>query len=401
MKFILMAIKKIFYNRTAFLFVFFFFLAVFFLAINQSFLVKAGPPGGGGPPTVKFVILDPNDSVVGVPVTVTIEAQKANSQVDAAYQNDVTLVVSGSATGGGLVDIVNGVGTASINNTVAETVTLSLLDSENTGLNVNSTQEIIFSETDPPIAIQRGRREPVTRSIQFSGYAYPSAQLTLLSREQEDFSIIPLAQGISVKDDGKFFVEITNVSLGNYRYALKANDNFGIAAQSRFFDIDTSFEIENKIEVLMPPTVNISRTVIRKGDFLIVTGSMFPESKIKFEIDGELGKEEADYLSLGTYKIQISTADMSLGKHTISVMQEFPEGEKISDFSILKNFSVSDISVLSADLNGNGRVDIGDWSIFLTRWNSNDTVIKETIDFNGDGKVDVSDFSMFIRALKR
>ena len=57
----------------------------------------------------------------------------------------MTLGVSGSATGGGLVDIVNGVGTRQISDAVPETVTLSLSDTQGTGLNVSSTQTVIIT----------------------------------------------------------------------------------------------------------------------------------------------------------------------------------------------------------------------------------------------------------------
>src|SRR5439155_20940342 len=58
---------------------------------------------------------------------------------------DVTLNTSGSATGGGLVDIVNGVGTNNISDQVAQTVNLSLSDSQTTGFNVSSVQDVIFA----------------------------------------------------------------------------------------------------------------------------------------------------------------------------------------------------------------------------------------------------------------
>ena len=105
------------------------------------FVVVAAPPTGA----VKFVILDPNDSIIGVPVSVTIQAQKSNNKVDTNYQDNVTLVASGSATGGGLVEIVNGTGVIEINDNVAEAVTLSLSDTEETGLDVSSTQDVIFT----------------------------------------------------------------------------------------------------------------------------------------------------------------------------------------------------------------------------------------------------------------
>jgi hypothetical protein len=109
---------------------------------------------------VKFVILKikPKDNVVGTPITVTVEAQKSNNKVDDSYQNDVTLITSGSATGGGLVDIVNGTGSLQINDFVVETVTLSLSDTEATGLDVSSTGEINFIDSGGPIG--RGKYLP-------------------------------------------------------------------------------------------------------------------------------------------------------------------------------------------------------------------------------------------------
>jgi len=96
-------------------------------------------------PAMKFVIIDPPDTAINTPVAVTIQVQDASNNIVANFQADVTLVLSGSATGGGGVNIVNGVGTLNIQDAVMETVNLSLTDSLATGLNVTSTQSIIFN----------------------------------------------------------------------------------------------------------------------------------------------------------------------------------------------------------------------------------------------------------------
>jgi len=93
----------------------------------------------------RYVILDPTDGPVGTPITVTVQAQDQWGNVAIGENRDVTLVTSGSATGGGLVNIQNGVGTRSINDAVPETVALSLSDTQSTGLNVSSTQDVVFS----------------------------------------------------------------------------------------------------------------------------------------------------------------------------------------------------------------------------------------------------------------
>lgn len=95
-------------------------------------------------PATKFVILNPTDGTVDSPITVTVQAQNSSNAVVTTYQDDVTLVASGSATGDGLVNIVNGIGTIQISDTVAETVVFTLQDSQSTGLNVSSTQNVLF-----------------------------------------------------------------------------------------------------------------------------------------------------------------------------------------------------------------------------------------------------------------
>ena len=93
---------------------------------------------------VKFVILPATNITVDAPALITVQAQKPDNSVDTNYQQDVTLNTTGSATGVGLVNIINGVGTLNVSDTVAETITLSLTDSQSTGLDVTSTQPVIF-----------------------------------------------------------------------------------------------------------------------------------------------------------------------------------------------------------------------------------------------------------------
>ncbi|MCK5108055.1 MAG: hypothetical protein KAR25_00015 [Methanosarcinales archaeon] len=101
----------------------------------------------------KFVILNPTDGTVDAAITVTVQAQDAGGNVDTSCSDDVTLVAGGSATGAGLVDLVNGVGTLDISDTVEETVALSLTNSEGTGLDVGSMQDVIFGPgTVPTVA---------------------------------------------------------------------------------------------------------------------------------------------------------------------------------------------------------------------------------------------------------
>src|SRR5262249_20052490 len=95
----------------------------------------------------KYVILDPTDGTVDNPITVTVQLQDHYGNVVSSgpdKDKDVTLNTTGSATGGGLVNIVNGIGTRSISDQVAQTVDLSLTDTGGTGFDVSSAQDVVF-----------------------------------------------------------------------------------------------------------------------------------------------------------------------------------------------------------------------------------------------------------------
>jgi hypothetical protein len=96
----------------------------------------------------KFVIIDPTDGTVDAPITVTVQLQDQYGNIVTTgldKDKDVTLTADGSATGAGLVDVTNGVGTIAISDQVPETVNLGLTDSETTGFDVTSTQDVIFA----------------------------------------------------------------------------------------------------------------------------------------------------------------------------------------------------------------------------------------------------------------
>src|SRR5207247_102392 len=92
----------------------------------------------------QFVIINPTDGTVDAAITVTVKAEDEYGNVVTNYSQDVTLATDGAATGGGVVDIVNGIGTKDISDHTAQTVNLSLSDSQSTGLTVTSTQNVVF-----------------------------------------------------------------------------------------------------------------------------------------------------------------------------------------------------------------------------------------------------------------
>jgi hypothetical protein len=85
-------------------------------------------------------------ATVGTSTTITVRVRDYTDAVTATdYQGDVTLATTGSTTGAGLVNIINGTGTIDIGNSVAESVTLSLSDTESSSLDSSSTLSFTFN----------------------------------------------------------------------------------------------------------------------------------------------------------------------------------------------------------------------------------------------------------------
>jgi len=142
----------------------------------------------------KFVIIDPTDGTVDAAITVTVEAQDQYSNLcdsgPNTYAQDVTLVTDGSATGAGLVDIVAGTGSLPISDQVAETVNLSLLDSQTTGLDCISTQDVVFAVG----AIDHYSVSTIT-SPQVAGTAF---NVTIQAQDQYNNNITTGAETVTI-----------------------------------------------------------------------------------------------------------------------------------------------------------------------------------------------------------
>ncbi|MFA6519488.1 MAG: hypothetical protein WCT41_01535 [Candidatus Paceibacterota bacterium] len=352
----------------------------------------------------RFVILPPSTVQVGTPATVTIEAQDNSGNVDTTIQSGVTLLVTGSATGAGLVTMVNGVGTASLQDTSPETVTLSLSDSEGTNLDVSSTQEITFSAT--PVAPSSGvSATAVAPGItivigeQLSGLAFPGAKIQVLSVSPKG-SI--LQAQTTAAANGAFSMLLKNIQVGLGSYGVVGIDSLGRTTQTVVFNAGYSGNnpVIHLDAGLLSPTLGLVHPTVRQNDVVGFVGMAIPGYSVEAEIDGTSIPTETPVESDGSYKMLLPTGTLALGSHTVRVRQISPIGAK-SDYTPQKVFNVTTLLTPQTDFNQDGVINVQDWSIFLSRFSSSDTAVRILDDLNGDGKVDVTDLSIFVRTLKQ
>lgn len=234
--------------------------------------------------------------------------------------------------------------------------------------------------------------------IIFAGKAFPRGIISVIDKQLNTEKT--LGQKETTGEDGAFRISFVGVLQALHSFGLIAKDEVGRISQSKFFFIDT---ISNDLvvkDILLPPTAELEERQVTRGTNAIVVGSATPSYTVKLELDGILLKDILAGTD-GVYRFEIPTGTLEFGSHTIKTKQADPLGEKVSDFSTSRTFTVSHLVVVQADLNNDGKMDIRDWSIFLSLWGSKNTAGRDRIDFNKDGKIDISDFSIFIKTIRK
>lgn len=235
-------------------------------------------------------------------------------------------------------------------------------------------------------------------AVSFSGRAYPGAEIDVIAKDP--IREMPVKHDIVVSPKGDFTINFGGVISDVQSYGLMVKDKERRSTQLKFYNLNPKFEPIIEKNMFAPPTVGFVRSTVTKGDVLTVVGYATPGSLVEAEVDGGIIDQKADVLPDGSYKISFNTGALDFGNHMIRSRQKDKEKIK-SDFSPQKIFIVSKLFTPKTDLNNDGTINIGDFSIFLARWQSKDASLKKLNDLNDDGTVDIKDFSIFIRTIKK
>eukprot|EP00729_Bicosta_minor_P004230 gene4230-26965_t len=166
---------------------------------------------------------DPDDPTapgsVDNTVTVTVRAYDQYQNVATGEQRDVTMALTNSAefqTGSGVLDIINGAATIVIKDDVAETVTMRLVDTGSTGLDVDSeeTIRIYWGATTQFFILEIPFPNPVINGFKEVKVEARDQHNNLVEIEQRDVTIVVDGQAsaslVSQGSDPKELVVITN-----------------------------------------------------------------------------------------------------------------------------------------------------------------------------------------------
>jgi len=267
---------------------------------------------------------------------------------------------------------------------------------ESTLSNIPSLATTAQSTTSTTVSTSGGS---TARKVSFSGQAYPKSTIEVLRKSLVDeiFRNTPI-ESSSIDSQGIFDISYIALIGGEYFFALRAEDKDG--RKTGIISFDTDLGSDNFLivkDIFIPPTIGFKSVSVKKGADLEVEGYAAPKALLSFEVDGE-SAGEVKSLSDGYYSISIPTPGLSLGTHQLRVSQTI--NNSISGLSFPKTFKISTLSIPRADFNSDDKVDITDWSIFLSRWGSEDARTKDKIDIDQNGVVDIVDFSLFLEAIK-
>lgn len=230
--------------------------------------------------------------------------------------------------------------------------------------------------------------------VLIKGKAYPNATVNIL----RDGQIAGLATADTLAD---FSYETTSITPGPTTFGFWANDALGL----RSITFTTSFQVtQNAVttvsNVYLPPTIDLRSKKIAPGDPVEAFGSSAPSAQLQVFLDREQEpKGGATSTPGGAWSVSVPTLGVA-GEafHTIKASFDYSapgETPAKSGYSQALNFYLGSRDVsspISADLNGDGKVNLIDFSILLFHWGTDHAIA----DLNQSGRVDLTDFSIML-----
>lgn len=234
-----------------------------------------------------------------------------------------------------------------------------------------------------------------TGTVTLQGVAYPGSQVSLT----RDGQIIGRTQA---GPDANFSYTISGVTPGTYTYGVWSTDNRGIRSVTHAFTIAVTQGVGTVISgIFMPPTIDIDKSEVKRGDILTLLGQAPPTSTVTLSIhsDNAITKRTTAG-SNGIWKYQFNTSEVAYGNHTAAAQASL--ADTLSELSSTLPFVVGTKNVLTTkqpvmplvDLNSDGKIDLKDFSIMAYWYKRPLTSTGRSADLNNDGKVDLKDFSI-------
>jgi len=195
-----------------------------------------------------------------------------------------------------------------------------------------------------------------------------------------------------------FKFEITGITSGIYTFSLWALDNKGSKSITFSFTTNVANNMTTTVSgIFLPPTIELSKTRIERGEIINIYGQTAPESEIEISVEStEAIIKKVVATKAGDWEYYFNTSPLEEGSHTARAKAVSFSG-LISTFSHTLIFVIGDKEVFAlierGDINTDKRVNLVDFSILLYNWG---VPKSPAADLNSDGKVNLVDFSIML-----
>ena len=274
----------------------------------------------------------------------------------------------------------------------AESDTATVTVTVSSGVNPSSTN----GSSPPPVNL--GGYGPA--SAHFYGHVFPGADIQVFAKSSVSgpYASVP-SKKVNIADNGSFEIALEDFLQASYFFAIQArdknNNSTALISFAQFAIADVDWVVK---DIIVPPTLALDSAVVGIKSPVRLSGYAIPGATVNIFIDGKIaGNVKPD--ASGYYAFAATSTGLSLGSHSVFAKGIFLG--KTSDPSLQRTFSLATEANSIVDLNGDQSATISDWSIFLSRWRSEDKKTRATIDFNRDGKIDIRDFSIFLNAFQQ
>ena len=239
-----------------------------------------------------------------------------------------------------------------------------------------------------------GSNSPVNpTTVIVEGKAYPGANVNIL----KDGQTLGIVQADS---NANFYFSTQNVSAGVATFGIWAQDATGLKSIA----LTTTFTITANAATtisgeFLPPTISIDKRQAKKGDVITVSGQSVPSVIVEAHVHsgGNIVVATSTDTS-GNWRVPVDTSALDNNAfHTVDADFVTMQNGAISRSTVSQDISfyIGSANVgksFLSDLNGDGKVNLADFSILLYYWGT----ASQIGDLNGDGKVDLQDLSILL-----
>lgn len=231
--------------------------------------------------------------------------------------------------------------------------------------------------------------------VTLRGVAPPGSTITTLKDGQ------PFATS-QTRGDGRFESTAGTLERGAYTFMTYAEDSAGRKTASFSATLTLEQGTQNLVtDIVLSPTLALENANLGQNDDVHIRGSSIPNSLVETYITPQKGGDKASDVkkfvatstASGEWSIVIPGGSFERGSYVIQARAVL-SASAVSAMSrpLLLGIGAGVSTGNRSDLNRDGKVNLVDFSILLTFWNSDDAIA----DINQDGTVNLADFSIML-----